>query len=379
MMMFWRLYLISLVLVAIAPVACGDMNSRNKNERRGTTDTKSNAQNRIALRATENRALYLSDMLVNGDKYSVVIDTGSSSIHLHEKADKPDEADTPLPAAARLPRYYGNFTGAYGLNAGAKNKTHDPVYLANVTLGGFVAANQTLAFASDENENDSSTSSINLFGMTLGEDFPISGRPETFWQRILRQMDKRVVSAVVKDKDGFFDVGGIPEGQYEGDLTTVPLEKVRARDGTEKYYQWKIATQEYGVVNATDSQLSPPIYFSTRGSRQYKSAIVDSATSSMIIDPAVVKAYYENVKSSDKVSIKPSSKVAVKCNSALPDLLLGVADCHGEARVVRVSGQSLIMPYDEAIISPSYRDVIPKENGCKCFLRSRISMSSLQR
>lgn len=198
--------------------------------------------------------------------------------------------------------------------------------------------------------------------MTLGEDFPIDGSPETFWQRILGQMDKPVVSAVVGEKDGFFEIGKIPDGEYEGDLTTVPLQKVKGQTGTERFYQWKVATPSYRVSSsANDSKLV------TRGSGQYRSAIVDSATSSMLIDREAAKRYHASINVTEKVTMKPSTRVAVKCNAALPDLFLGVTDDHGETRMVRVRGQSLIMPYDEGEVLPAYRSEISKENGCKYF------------
>jgi Eukaryotic aspartyl protease len=107
---------------------------------------------------------------------------------------------------------------------------------------------------------------------------------------------------------GGYEFGVVDTTLFSGSLTTVP---VNSQNGF-----WEFTSTQVAIGNSQPQTV-------TGGSG---TAIADTGTSLLIVDPSVVSAYWGQV--SGAVNSAESGGVVFPCNSALPDLSLAIGDTY---------------------------------------------------
>jgi hypothetical protein len=165
----------------------------------------------------------------------------------------------------------------------------------------------------------SDTASNGLVGLAFSKLNTI--RPtqqKTFFDNVAPLLSSSVFTANLKHGTaGGYEFGNIDTTQFSGSLTTVPI---NSRSGF-----WEFTSTQIAIGNGAAQTV-------TGGSGI---AIADTGTSLMIVDPAVVSAYWSQVAGA--VNSAQTGGVIFPCSSALPDFSVAV----GSNYMATISGSLL--------------------------------------
>jgi hypothetical protein len=131
----------------------------------------------------------------------------------------------------------------------------------------------------------------------------------TFFANVAPLLSSPVFTANLKHgTTGAYEFGIIDTTQFTGSLATVPIASTTGF--------WEFASTQIAIGNSTPQAV-------TGGTG---TAIADTGTSLLIVDPAVVSAYWGQV--SGAMNSAQSGGVIFPCNSALPNLSLAIGDSY---------------------------------------------------
>lgn len=165
----------------------------------------------------------------------------------------------------------------------------------------------------------SDTASNGLVGLAFSKLNTIKPQQQkTFFDNVAPLLSQSVFTANLKHGTaGGYEFGTIDSTQFSGQLTTVPI---NSRSGF-----WEFTSTQIAVGNASAQTV-------TGGSG---TAIADTGTSLLIVDPPVVSAYWSQVAGA--VNSAQSGGVIFPCNSALPDFSVAI----GSTYMATISGSLL--------------------------------------
>lgn len=188
---------------------------------------------------------------------------------------------------------------SYGDGSGASGK----VYADKVVVGGVTATSQAVEAAtavsaqfSQDVDNDG------LLGLAMSSINTVKPQQQTtFFDTVRSQLAKPVFAVQLKyHAAGAYDFGFIDTAKYTGPITYVNA------DVSQGF--WGFSGTAYSVGTTTASASI--------------SGIVDTGTSLLYIDPAIVKAYYATVTGSKNDSTQGG--YTVPCKATLPDFSITI-------------------------------------------------------
>lgn len=189
-----------------------------------------------------------------------------------------------------------------------------------VNIGGATVTGQAIGLPTSVSSSFAADSASNgLVGLAFSKLNTIRpAQQKTFFDNVAPLLSQSVFTANLKHGTaGGYEFGAIDSTQFSGQLTQVP---VNSRTGF-----WEFTSTQIAVGTGAPQTI-------TGGSGI---AIADTGTSLMIVDPAVVTAYWGQVAGATNSA--QSGGVIFPCNSALPDFSVAI----GSNYMAKISGSLL--------------------------------------
>ena len=180
-----------------------------------------------------------------------------------------------------------------------------------VNIGGAIVNGQAFGLATNVASSFvGDTASNGLVGLAFSKLNTIKPQKQkTFFDNVVGDLAQPVFTANLKHGvAGGYEFGTIDSTQFQGSLTTVPV------DSSSGF--WQFTSKTIAIGNGQPQTVSG-------GSGI---AIADTGTSLMIVDDAVVQAYWSQVEGAQDDA--QSGGVIFPCTSALPDLQVAVGDSY---------------------------------------------------
>lgn len=206
----------------------------------------------------------------------------------------------------------------FDISYGDGSFSRGPVVADTVDIGGMTVDKQAIGVpdtVSDSFIED--VHSSGLIGLGFSKINTIKPQKQkTFFDNVLPDLAQPVFTASLRSGvAGAYEFGNIDRTQFQGELTTVPVDTTRGF--------WQFDSTKFAVGNDSTQTASG-------GSG---TAIADTGTSLMLMDDAIVEAYYANVKGAHKS--RRSDGIVFDCDASLPDLKVAV----GENYMATISGK----------------------------------------
>lgn len=196
----------------------------------------------------------------------------------------------------------GEFRISYGDSSWATGRLASDT----VSVGGATVQQQIFGLPIDVSAQLSSdTYSNGIVGIGFGIKNTFSPGPQkTFFENLAPSLDEPVLTARLRS-DGVseYEFGTIDHSKYTGQLVNI---SVNSANG-----YWQIDTPVYQVQVGNGTQ---------RVENPSASAIVDTGSSLILADEAVVEMYYEHVPGA--LSNNATGEYIFPCNAQLPDLFI---------------------------------------------------------
>ncbi|KAI4154041.1 MAG: hypothetical protein L6R39_001452 [Caloplaca ligustica] len=249
----------------------------------------------------ESDASFLSPIEVGGQTLMMNFDTGSSDLWVfntelpaqqirgHSVYD-PKKSGTFKPIdGARWKITYGDSSAAAGI-----------VGTDTVDIGGAEVEGQAVELATQITDSFAKdVDSDGLVGLGFGSINTVKPQKQkTFFENVMPSLDKPVFTANLRHHTvGSYEFGRIDATQFQGPVAYVPV------DSSQGF--WQIESNSFAVGNGptqTNPNASP--------------AIIDSGTSLMLADDAVVRSYWRQVEGAQ---MDESGTITFPCAAELPD------------------------------------------------------------
>jgi Eukaryotic aspartyl protease len=206
----------------------------------------------------------------------------------------------------------------FNISYGDGSFSRGPVVTDTVDIGGATVNQQAIgipntvsdSFAQDVHSNG-------LVGLGFSKINTIKPQKQkTFFDNVLPDLSQPVFTASLKSgAAGAYEFGNIDNTQFQGQLTTVPVDNSRGF--------WQFPSAQFAVGNDA-------MQTAAGGSG---TAIADTGTSLMLVDANIVNAYYAQVQGAQKSTAVGG--VIFPCDTTLPDLKVAVGDNY----VATISGK----------------------------------------
>jgi hypothetical protein len=226
---------------------------------------------------------------------------------------------------------YGDGSGAAGI-----------VGTDTVNIGGAVVTSQAVELATTvSNSFVADQSSNGLLGLAFSKLNTVKPtQQKTFFDNVLPSLAEPVVTADLRANSlGSYEFGAIDTTKFTGSLSWAPI------DATNGF--WQVSSSKFQISSGTSAGIIMSV---TEGQ-----AVVDTGTTLMLVNPAVVNAYYSQVNGA--INDATVGGITIPCNAKLPDLSVDI----GGKFMAKVSGSVInFAKVDEAgtsmsIFSSSYR------------------------
>ncbi|KAL9594100.1 MAG: hypothetical protein Q9219_007215 [cf. Caloplaca sp. 3 TL-2023] len=255
-----------------------------------------------AVRATpeEGDAAFLSPIKIGGQTLMVNFDTGSSDLwvfntNLKEQQTQGHSVYDSKKSSTFKPMPGASFKITYGDSSAAAGS----VGTDTVDIGGAKVEGQAVELATTI--TDSFTRDVDsdgLLGLAFGSINTVKPQPQkTFFENVMASLDKPVFTANLRHHTvGSYEFGRIDSTQFKGNITYTPV------DTSQGF--WQIESKSFAVGDGrreTNPNASP--------------AIMDTGTSLMLADDAVVRSYWRQVEGAEM----EDQGVTFPCGAQLPD------------------------------------------------------------
>ncbi|ETN45196.1 uncharacterized protein HMPREF1541_10073 [Cyphellophora europaea CBS 101466] len=268
---------------------------------------------------TQNDAQFLSPVTIGGQQFIMNFDSGSSDTWVF---------NTNLPAAAQQghtlydPTKSTTFQNSlaqsdFNISYGDGSSCSGPVGIDTIDIGGSTVAQQAIGLPDTVSQSFIiDGQSDGLVGLAFSKLNTIQPQPQkTFFDNILPDLSQPVFTAqLLGGKVGAYEFGRIDTSAFKGELARIPV------DSSNGFWQVK---SDLAAVNGQDIPL------------QGGAAIIDTGTSLMLVQDAMVTGYYTQVQGA-KVNAQAGG-VIFPCNADLPDLDVRVGDSY----VATIPGNSI--------------------------------------
>lgn len=216
----------------------------------------------------------------------------------------------------------------FKIRYGDGSYANGPVGLDTVDVGGATVEKQAVGVASVVSRqfiNDLDSDGLIGLGFTKLNSIEPE-KQNTFFDNLAANLDEPVFTAQLRaGAAGSYEFGRIDASKYTGELFDVPVNASRGF--------WEITSPMFMVgSDFNDIQTMN----TTTTTRETNTAIVDTASTLMIVADQITDAYYAQVQDA-WVSGAVGGAWVFPCNATLPPLHLSISDTH----MVRVPGELL--------------------------------------
>ncbi|KAF1833104.1 aspartic protease PEP1 [Decorospora gaudefroyi] len=254
-----------------------------------------------AVPEDEYDSAYLSPVTVGNTTVHLDFDTGSSDLWLYSSLQARSQLtghDYYTVDSSKVKSGY-SWRLSYGDGSGASGK----VYADKVTVGGVTATSQAVEAADTVSASFTQDTQLDgLLGLAMSSIntvFPV--QQKTFFDNVKSSLAKPLFAVALKyHAAGTYDFGHIDTTKYTGALTYVTA------DASQGF--WGFDATAYSVGTTTTSASI--------------SGIVDTGTTLIYTDPAVVRAYYAQVSGSEDSA--ELGGYIFPCAAALPDFSITI-------------------------------------------------------
>ncbi|KAL8761177.1 MAG: hypothetical protein Q9184_002667 [Pyrenodesmia sp. 2 TL-2023] len=277
----------------------------------------SGADGTVKATPNENDVSFLSPIKVGGQTLMMNFDTGSSDLWVFNSQLPPEKTQghsvyDPKKSSTFKPMQGASWRILYGDKSGASGI----VGTDTVDIGGAKVNDQAVELAttvSDSFVRD--VESDGLVGLGFGTINTVKPeKQKTFFENVMPTLDKPVFTANLRHHTiGSYEFGRVDTTQFKGPLTYV---KIDPSSGF-----WQIESKSFSVGDG-------PVQANPNASP----AIIDSGTSLMLADDAVVRAYWRQVPNA--VMEGSSGLATFPCDEKLPDFHVAL----GENYVATIPG-----------------------------------------
>jgi hypothetical protein len=260
---------------------------------------------------------YIAAINIGGQTLNMNFDTGSSDLwvfntQLGAQQRKGHTVYDPKRSSTFQFLQGHTFTISYGDGSGASgNVGTDTVSIGGVSVSGQaieLATKVSASFIADTNSNGL----VGLAFSTLNTVQP--NKQRTFFDNVMPSLPTPVFTADLRqDEVGAYEFGAIDASRFQGDLTWAPI---NTANGFWQFSSTKFSVGDGQVLNAIGG-----------------SAIADTGTTLILVNPAVVNAYYGQVAGA--VNNATVGGITFPCDAVLPDLFVDV----GGVYMARVEGR----------------------------------------
>lgn len=260
---------------------------------------------------------YIAAINIGGQTLDMNFDTGSSDLWVFntQLAAKQRTGhtvyDPKRSSTFRLLQGH-TFSITYGDGSGASGN----VGTDTVSIGGVSVAEQAIELATRVSASFiSDTNSNGLVGLGFSILNTVQpNKQRTFFDNVLPSLAAPVFTADLRqDEVGAYEFGAIDASRFQGDLTWAPID---TSNGFWEFSSTKFSVGEGQVLNALGGN-----------------AIADTGTTLILVNPAVVNAYYGQVAGA--VNNATVGGITFPCDAVLPDLFVDV----GGLYMARVEGK----------------------------------------
>lgn len=249
---------------------------------------------------------FLSPVQIGGQTLNMDFDSGSSDLWVfntqlpqaaqagHMNFDPTKSATFKLMQGAAFSISYGDGSGAAG-NVGTDT----------VNIGGATVTSQAIELATAvSNSFVQDTQSNGLVGLAFSKLNTIKPtKQKTFFDNAMPTLAEPVFTADLKaGTAGVYEFGAIDTTKFNGALSWAPINTTNGF--------WQFSSTKFSINNGTQM---------TEAGGQ---AIADTGTTLMLVNPAVVNAYYSNVNGA--VNNATVGGVTFPCSATLPDLQVDI-------------------------------------------------------
>lgn len=245
---------------------------------------------------------YIAPVTIGGQLIDMNFDTGSSDLWVfntqlssqsgqgHTLYDPTKSPDFKLLQGATFDISYGDGSGASG-NVGTDT----------VDIGGATVTGQAIEMATNVSESFiQDTNSNGLVGLGFSKINTVTPQKQkTFFDNAMATLAEPVFTADLRqDAVGAYEFGRIDSARFAGDLTWAPID---SSNGFWEFTSTKFSVGDGEALNALGG-----------------TAIADTGTTLMLVDAAIVNAYYSQVEGA--VNSEQVGGITFPCDSVLPDL-----------------------------------------------------------
>ncbi|KLU90726.1 aspergillopepsin-F [Magnaporthiopsis poae ATCC 64411] len=208
---------------------------------------------------------------------NVNIDTGSADLWVFsDELPKVDQTGHNVywPSRSTTAKQLSGST--FSIKYGDGSSASGSVYKDVVEMGGVKFAKQAVEAASVIAYEFTKSKYDGVVGLALGSANTVKPRPQkTFFENIKGSLSSPVLGIdLKKGKPGNYDFGTLPRSRYTGDIAYVPSHSKRGA--------WNFTASAWSVGGGKSHDM--PL-----------TGIVDTGTTLLLLPPAVVRAYYEQI------------------------------------------------------------------------------------
>lgn len=266
----------------------------------------------VSASPTQNDAEFLSPVVVGGQTIVMDFDTGSSDMWVfNTQLDSQSQAGHTIFDPTKSSTFQTLNGATFNITYGDGSFSEGTVGLDTVNIGGATVTQQAIGLPTVvANSFVSDVSSNGLVGLAFSALNTIKPQQQkTFFANVVDNLAQPVFTANLKHGvAGAYEFGNVDQTQFTGSLTQVPVDSSRGF--------WEFTSTQIAVGSAQAQTV-------TGGSG---TAIADTGTSLLIVDDAVVNAYYSQVSGAQNSA--SVGGVVFPCTSTLPSLSVAIGNSY---------------------------------------------------
>ncbi|KAH8809161.1 penicillopepsin [Xylogone sp. PMI_703] len=250
---------------------------------------------------------FLVPVDIGGQTLNMDFDTGSSDLWVFSTSLPANEQQGHTLFDPQQSQTFQLMKGAsFSISYGDGSNAAGAVGTDTVNIGGATVTSQAVEIATAVSQAFvQDTANSGLLGLAFSQLNTVQPQQQkTFFDSILDDLDQPVFTADLRHNAvGAYEFGTIDETKFSGQLAFTPI------DNSNGF--WQFTSSSFSVGNGNIMTLP------TTGQ-----AIADTGTTLMLVDPAIVNAYYSQVAGA--VNNDQVGGVTFPCDSDLPDLSVDI-------------------------------------------------------
>lgn len=274
------------------------------------TSTNGTEDGEVTATGSQNLAEFLSPVSVGGQTLVMDFDTGSSDMwvfntNLAASSQTGHTIYDPTKSTAAATVSGATFDISYGDGSFANG----PVGTDQVDIGGATVQAQTIGLPNNVSTSFvDDTASNGLLGLAFSSLNTVQpNQAKTFFDNVAGNLSQQVFTANLRSNStGSYEFGSIDTTQFQGSLNQVTV------DDSNGFWQFTSTTFVVGDG-------------ATQQNTDSGTAIADTGTSLLLVDPSVLNGYYTQVTGAIDATEEVGG-VVFPCNSSLPDIAVATGD-----------------------------------------------------